>query len=233
MYNFVTSRGPSHPPLAAWRWGDIGARVQLLCRQAIDQPATTPARGPNRLQLEAAVRVWRLRCMGRRHTLHLGCVRTCTCSRVGVKQCPHIWVFGKIAYLLYPRPTMTTRLVQSKQPTYLPPPCLPPMSGHCTPSYQVEHVRTQPRQLRCVVAGLGPSRAHCTPGLAGKQPPRGLQLRRGRAPTTTQRQSVPPMDPGRAHLLEHGYAICRQVVPPALLQPLRRAHEALVTEHNR
>ena len=41
------------------------------------------------------------------------------------------------------------------------------------------------------------------------------------------------MDPGRAHLLEHGYAICRQVVPPALLQPLRRAHEALVTEHNR
>ena len=44
-----------------------------------------------------------------------------TCSMVGVK-CPHIWVFGKIAYLLYPRPTMTTRLVQSKQPTYLPPP---------------------------------------------------------------------------------------------------------------
>ena len=47
-----------------------------------------------------------------------------TCSRVllivGVK-CPDIWVFGKIAYLLYPRPTMTTRLVQSKQPTYLPP----------------------------------------------------------------------------------------------------------------
>ena len=51
-------------------------------------------------------------------TLVQGCVYTC--FRVGVK-CPHIWVFGKIAYLLYPRPTMTTRLVQSKQPTYLPP----------------------------------------------------------------------------------------------------------------
>ena len=39
---------------------------------------------------------------------------------VGVK-CPDIWVFGKIAYLPTTRPTMTTILVQSKQPTYLPP----------------------------------------------------------------------------------------------------------------
>ena len=51
-----------------------------------------------------------------------GCYAPCRVGAwVGVK-CPHIWVFGKIAYLLYPRPTMTTRLVQSKQPTYLPPP---------------------------------------------------------------------------------------------------------------
>ena len=54
----------------------------------------------------------------------LGCVHRC--SRVGVK-CPHIWVFGKIAYLPTPRPTRTTSLVQSKQPTYLPP--LPPHVG--------------------------------------------------------------------------------------------------------
>ena len=56
-----------------------------------------------------------------------GLARGCVClpglrtsSRVGV-QCPHIWVFGKIAYLPTPRPTMTTILVQSEHPTYLPP----------------------------------------------------------------------------------------------------------------
>ena len=47
-----------------------------------------------------------------------------TASRVGVV-CPHIWVFDKIAYLPTPRPTMTTRLVQPKQPTHLPPPLRP------------------------------------------------------------------------------------------------------------
>ena len=58
----------------------------------------------------------------------VGSVHLLVLSRVayilqqGRGEVPDIWVFGKIAYLLYPRPTMTTRLVKSKQPTYLPPP---------------------------------------------------------------------------------------------------------------